>query len=67
VLEAATAFNEDAPVLISLVIGGLIGERVLRKYAQPPLDDPRWSHPITWGIAAALMVVYVFWIKPRLY
>ena len=66
-LEAATAFNEDAPVLIAVVLGALVSERVLRKYAPPPLNESWWSHVIAWGVAAVLILVYIFLLKPALY
>lgn len=59
--------SEDTPVLIALVIGAFIGERVMRKSAPPPLNQGWRALAITWGIAALMAVVYFLLIKPRLY
>ena len=69
IVEASSRlnFNEDTPVVIALGLGAIVAERVLRKYAQSPWNEKWRPAALSWGVAAVLIVFYLYVVKPMLW
>jgi len=61
------SFNEDSLVVIALGLGAIVSERVLRKYAPAPWNETWRPVALSWGVAAVLVVFYIYVVKSMMW